>query len=279
MYGSGRRWTMKRIWALMWAALAVATSGLAQGTSNSVDALLEALKAQPAAVENWIVVPIAGSSVGRDGATFHTDVALSANRAYDDIVRVAIAWLPLDREASADAVEYKTVPGWFGSGPTSYYDGLGNAGFGALLIAAVDSSGSLDPLGVVRADARVWSASSCAGETSLGYHPGKWLGADRGSVIGLRLGDGFRSNAGIVNGDSSAHTWRLQYASVNGGPSYEVEVTVAASSSTIVALDPKVSGPISLTIESETADVPWTGWGASVDNLSGDAWYASLIPF
>jgi hypothetical protein len=270
---------MKRIPSFFGMALCVAVPSLAQPANATVGELLAALRVQPANEKNWIVIPITGTGFGQTGAVFHTELALTGSHDFYYDLRVAVAWLPLGRDASANPVQYMVLPGEFDNGFTLQHDGFGNGGFGALVIAAVDSGGALDPAGKVSVDVRIWSSSSCSGETSLGYRPTRWLGADRGTVIGLTLGDGFRANAGIVNADAAAHTWRIQYASIDDGSSFDFEVIVPAASSAIVGLPPDLSGPISVTIAPEATGLPWTGWGASVDNASGDAWYSSLIPF
>ena len=104
------------------------------------------------------------------------------------------------------------------------------------------------------------------------------MNADRGTAIGLTVDDGFRANAGIVNADAAPHTWRIRSTSLIDGSSYDSEITVAAASSAIVGLAPGTEGPISITIESTSPDLSWTGWAASVDNRSGDPWYSSLSP-
>ena len=170
------------------------------------------------------------------------------------------------------------------SGPTSRFsprapDLRRSPWLGSPRAAAVDSSGALKTEGTyVRADVRIWSAADCAGEASLGYRSTRWLNADRGTAIGLTVDDGFRANAGIVNADAAPHTWRTRSTSLIDGSSYDSEITVAAASSAIVGLAPGTEGPISITIESTSPDLSWTGWAASVDNRSGDPWYSSLSP-
>lgn len=270
---------MKRVPTILWIALCVAAPSVAQPANATVGELLQALKGPPANEANWIVIPIAGTSFGRDGTIFHTDLVISGSHAFYEGGRMAIAWLPVGRDASGDAVQYMALPGVFDNGSTLYHDGFGHSGFGALVIAMVDSSGALDAQGDISADIRVWSSSSCSGEASLGYHPNRLLGADRGTVIGLTLGDGFRANAGIVNADAVAHTWHVQSVSLDGAVSSDAEVTVPAASSAIVGLNSKVPGPIAVTMEVDAPGVPWTAWGASVDNRSNDGWYSSPAPF
>jgi hypothetical protein len=266
---------MKRILTLVALAAGIAAPTLAQPANATVRELLAALKSQPG---NWIVIPVAGTGFGQHGTVFHSDLALTAGDGYGDL-RVAIAWLPVGRDASQDRVRYMMLPGYFEVGATVYPDGFGLTGFGAIVIAAVDSNGALKTTGTtIRADVRIWSTAHCAGETSLAYRSTRWLGSDRGTAIGLTVDDGFRTNAGIVNADAAPHTWRIRSTSLIDGSSYDSEVTVAAASSAIVGLAPGTEGPISVTIEATSPDLAWTGWAASVDNRSGDPWYSSLSP-
>ena len=255
------------------------SAGIGRAADPTVRELLAAVAAQPADATNWLLIPIAGSTVGRDGTVFHTELSLSATPDFYDDARVAVAWLPVGRDASEDAVRYITIPSEFDAGFTVYREGLGSPGFGALVAAVVDANGALVPSGEIHGEIRVWSLSKCAGEASFAYHPARAAGVDAASLAGLTLADGFRSNVGIVNADASAHTWRIRYASLDGSTSSDLSITIPAASSTIVELEPVAPGPIAVDIESESPSVPWTAWGASVDNASGDAWFSSLGAF
>ena len=268
---------MKRVEALVALAFFIAAPSFGQPADATVGQLLTALRSQPAN-DRWIVIPIAGSGPGQNGSAFHSDIAIAAMDNYEDL-HVAIAWLPVGRDASADPVRYMTVPSAFDYGAVVYPEGVFLTGFGALVIAAVDSSGTLkSKVTSIRAEVRIWSTAECAGETSLAYHSTRWLGSDRGTAIGLTVDDGFRTNAGIVNADPSAHTWRIRATSLIDGSSVDSEIRVAAASSVIVGLAPGTEGPISVTIEATSPGLSWTGWAASVDNRSGDPWYSSLSP-
>jgi len=262
--------------AVLWLA-----AGFGRAANSTVGELLSALKAQPAGATNWILIPVAGSTIGRDGIVFHTELALSATPDYYSDARVAVAWLPFGREASEDPVRHMTIPSEFDASFTLYRDGLASPGFGALVVAVVDGDGALvtGPNVQLRGEIRVWSLMKCGGEASFSYHPGRTAGLDIGALNGLTLGGGFRSNVGIVNADTEAHTWRVRYGALDGSEPTELVVTVPAASSRIVGLPPLVSGPITVGIESESAGVPWTAWGASVDNASDDSWYAPLGAF
>jgi hypothetical protein len=161
---------------------------------------------------------------------------------------------------------------------TLFRDGLASPGFGALVVAAVDDRGALDPHGFVEADVRVFSVSGCGGQTSFAYRPERAFEADAGALIGLTLGGAFRANVGIVNADTAPHAWHVRYGSLDGRSDSDFDVTVPAASSTIVALEPGDAGPISIRIDADSSGVAWRSWGASVDGRSGDAWYTSLIP-
>ena len=95
----------------------------------------------------------------------------------------------------------------------------------------------------------------------------------------LRDGDHYEVTWTTSEADGEAHTWRVRYGALDGSEPTELVVTVPAASSRIVGLPPLVSGPITVGIESESAGVPWTAWGASVDNASDDSWYAPLGAF
>jgi hypothetical protein len=190
----------------------------------------------------------------RDGTIFHTELALSASVDFYSDARVAVAWLPIGRDASEDPVRYTTIPSEFDANFTVYRDGLAGPGFGALVLAVVGADGALAPAGEIKGEIRVWSLSRCGGEASLAYHPGRTARIAAGSLLGLTLDDGFRSNVGIVNADTAPHTWRVRYGSVDGGPPSDLSITVPAASTTIVGLPAAASGPIAVEVESEIAE-------------------------
>jgi len=262
--------------AVLWLA-----AGFGRAANSTVRELLSAVKEQPAGAANWIVIPVAGSTIGRDGTVFHTELALSASPDYYSDARVAVAWLPVGRDASEDPVRHMTIPSEFDANFTLYRDGLAGPGFGALVVAVVDADGALvsGPNVQLRGEIRVWSQLKCGGEASFSYRPGRTASLDAGALNGLTLGGGFRANVGIVNADTVAHAWRVRYGVLDGSEPTELVVTVPAASSTIVGLAPFASGPITVGIESESSGLPWTAWGASVDNASGDSWYAPLGAF
>jgi len=268
---------MKRLFticATLWLA-----AGIVRAADATVRELLAAVAAQPSDAANWLLIPIAGSTVGRDGTVFHTELAIAASPDFYDDARVAVAWLPVGRDASEDPVRYLTIPSEFDASFTLYRDGLGSPGFGALVAAVVDANGALVPLGEIEGEIRVWSQSRCSGEASFAYHAGRAVGVDVGSLAGLTLADGYRSNVGIVNAGAVPRTWRIRYGTLDGGSPSDLSITVPAASSTIVGLDAVTPGPIAVEIESESAGVSWTAWGASVDNASGDAWLSPIAPF
>ena len=107
---------MKRIPSFFGMALCVAVPSLAQPANATVGELLAALRAQPANEKNWIVIPITGTGFGQTGAVFHTELALTGSHDFYYDLRVAVAWLPLGRDASANPVQYMVLPGEFDNG-------------------------------------------------------------------------------------------------------------------------------------------------------------------
>ena len=272
---------MKHASIIVGLALGLGALGVAQATPVTVGELLRNLREQePPNANNWIAIPVAGSGPGQNGRQFHTDLALSAAHDYYNDQRVALAFLPVGRDATSDPVQFMMLKGEFDVSFQELRDTFGGSGFGSIVIAAVDAAGRLDSKGRVRANVRVWSSSAgCAGESSLAYRPGRWSDADRRSAIGLTLGVGFHTNVGITNADRIPHDWRVRYASLASGAEATLVVTVEPASSVIVGLPPDVEGPISLEVEATATGIPWTGWGASVDDASGDAWYSTLEAF
>ena len=99
-------------------------------------------------------------------------------------------------------------------------------------------------------------------------------------VYGLRQDGAFRTNYGLVNLTDRARTFTIDVSGDNGRR-FQRTVTLAAASMIHEAL-PRDEDYGQLTIEMvihqavppEINTLSWAGFGSTVDNRTGDAWYS-----
>ena len=96
------------------------------------------------------------------------------------------------------------------------------------------------------------------------------IGSLTAYALGLRQDADYRTNVGIVNLDSVAHTWTISIYGLLATGSFRV--SVAPCSITQAALPTGTFGDLFLTLKSDGYGFWWSAYGASVDNATGDGW-------
>ena len=268
---------MRRLPILLFTLL-LASTAAAQIHSQAAD--------REAAVAN-VLIPIAGDVPGAFGTLFQTDVTI-ANRT-GAVARAGIFWLPQDRSGSLTVpVRVLTLqPNTTLFFPRFVTDTLGLTGLGAFVVRALNEDGSTNQSGHLDVFARIWTPARSGGGTySQGIY-GSTLGGPGTDdlqpipawVYGLRQDANFRTNYGIVNLADAPRTFTIT-ATGETGARFERTVTLPAASMLHEAL-PQDRNFGALTIEMvvhyvipPAVSLPWTGFGSSIDNRSGDPWYS-----
>lgn len=166
-----------------------------------------------------------------------------------------------------------------------------SSGLGAIVLRTVHADGTPDLAGRIDAFARVWTpVPGASGTTSQAVHastlyspPIDDLQPVPGFIYGLRQDASFRANYGLVNMGTKSLTYTVDFLS--GSARVSEEVTVAAQSMTHRSVPASVVGPLTIVVTphqgisviNPTAQpVPWTAYGSSVDNITGDGWYSKV---
>lgn len=240
--------------------------------------------------DKGFLITAAASTAGANGTFFHSDITLVNRSSHEQ--PVVVAWLSAGDSTVTPTFKMvlpagKTLNGWLAFPPTTITDfvsNLGLSGLGALLFLAVDGDGH-----IAGADAsiggfsRIWSPASDTNGTvsqslasvdplALDYEP-------HGMAIGLRHDQGFRTNFGIVNLDSTPR--RFDCRIVGEFATSEVTVMVGGLSLKQVAVPSTTYGALAIEIWAEHSEdgidalhFPWAAYGTSVDNATGDGWAA-----
>ena len=222
------------------------------------------------------IIPIAGNAAGGNGTFFKSDVSLANYRAA--IQRIAVGWL----QSGVDNTNAPLVFFQIGANQVVFVDDfvgtqLGKTGLGAVLVVGVDGSGNPDSSANLDGYSRIWTPQPGSSGTVSQNFPSVDVNDSLGSltayVLGLKQNSQYRSNVGIVNLDSAAHTWTVRSV-VNGAAN---TVTVPANSvvqTGIAASSATAQGNVALSIATSGSGFWWSAYGTSVDNVTGDGWVA-----
>jgi hypothetical protein len=240
------------------------------------------------AARSTVMIPVVGTVPGANGTRFQTDLTIS-NRTTNTTI-VEVYWLPQNVSGTGVPAAQLTLQSF----ETRLYEDfvrvtLGKSGLGAVILRGTregGTSGNEDVL--IDAYARVWTPANDGGGTFSAGIPASTLYGPKvddfepiaGHVYGLRQDRDFRSNFGIVNMGARTLTFAV-YANTNDAPvSVPFIVTVPPNSMVQRAVPFGIYGGLTLTIfpQQTTPPVldlgPWTAYGTSVDNATGDAWFS-----
>ena len=227
------------------------------------------------ATDDSLLFPAAGSVQGAGGTYFRSDVTLINHRSVDQ--RIAVGWIAAGVDNSNAPLQYFVVPA---NTPVILADfvaqTLGKSGLGAVLILGVDSSNANDSLAQLDGFSRIWTFQpGASGTVSQGF-PSVSILDSIGSLIAYALGNRhdsqYRTNVGVVNLDSFSHTWTVGINGLHGSNSFAI--TVPPISMKQSAVPAGNYGDLVLSFQADGSGFSWSGYGSTVDNVSGDSWSA-----
>jgi hypothetical protein len=225
------------------------------------------------------LIPAAGSVQGSGGTYFRSDFSISNNRGSSQ--RIGIGWVAQGVDNSNSLLDYYDIPG---TQTVIQQDVvgqlLGQSGLGSLLVFAELPSGSTDLNARLLGFSRIWTNQpNATGTVSLQFpavSPNDSLSTAHGYAIGLRHDGQYRTNVGIVNLDTVSHTWTVRIVGLT--QSGQFNVTVLPFSMMQVPLPSGNYGDLFLDLQATAgSNFYWSGYGASVDNTTGDGWVSRAI--
>jgi len=227
------------------------------------------------AADTAFLFAAAGSLQGSGGTYFRSDVTFINHRSVDQ--RIAVGWIAQGVDNSSALLQYFVIPA---NTPVILSDfvfqTLGKSGLGAVLVTGVDSNLNPDSSALLNGFSRIWTPQPGApGTVSQGF-PAVSIFDSVGSVTAYALGNRqdsqYRTNVGVVNLDSAAHDWTIGVNGLNGSTSFVVSVLPVSMRQ--VSLPAGNYGDLALSYQANGVGFTWSGYGASVDNISGDSWSA-----
>jgi hypothetical protein len=239
----------------------------------------------PRAYADQILIPAAISAEGSNGTMFRSDIRITNQRG-DRTQRVLLSWLPQDglpNPAGEPAfVTMVDIPSHQTLAADDFVQEVMNrGGLGAIVIQGLDESGQVDPEARLHATARVWTPQpSSEGTSSQSFAPIalKDVVNEKLFIIGHRRNDQYRTNVGIVNLDSDAHTFLVTVSGET--PTLlpeEYRVTVPGLAMVQFPVVGAQQNQLRIDIEEDVAPGAgnltfWTAYASSVDNVTGDGW-------
>ena len=226
--------------------------------------------------DNAFVIPAAGSVAGSNGTFFKSDLTLGNFNGTTQ--NIGVGWLQTGKDNSKAPLTYFTIPA---NSIVTINDFVGTtlktSGLGALLIIAVDAGGqNADSEAFIDGFSRIWTPQPGSTGTVSQSFPSVSLfdSADNFTAfaLGLRQDASFRTNVGVVNLDTAAHTWTV--SSLNAtGKNFTMTVPPYSLAQTGVPADfGGTSGNLSVTFDVPDSNIFWSAYASSVDNVTGDGW-------
>jgi hypothetical protein len=224
-----------------------------------------------------LVFASAAHTAGALGTYFRSDVTLMNDRATpQDVIAV---WLAEGSDGT-DAPSLRLTLPPSAITVTDFVSKIGFSGLGSLLFIGIDADANLDTAASLTGFSRIWTAGPDGRGSvsqSLPAAPIAPLGGNSAAAaIGLRMDPEFRTNAGIVNLDSTSHTFLMTLTGER--KSATLSVAVEPFSMRQVPLPEGDYGALTAHFQVTGGEFPWTAYGSSVDNLTGDGWTSQAVP-
>jgi hypothetical protein len=225
------------------------------------------------------LIPIAGSTPGANGTFFKSDLVFDNDRSTAQTI--AVGWLAQGVDSGHSGLTYFSLnANTITTADDFVATGLGKSGLGAIIVFAVDANRANDSSGRVNGFSRIWTRQPGSTGTVSQSFPAisvtDSIGSLVATIIGLKQSTQYRTNVGIVNLDTVAHTWTLRAVATGATftitvPAYSVvQAPLAANSAT-------TAGNVAVAMKSDGFGFWWSAYGSTVDNVTGDGWVARAI--
>ena len=227
--------------------------------------------------DSAFLIPAAGSVQGNNGTFFRSDVTFVN---YDNLTRnVGVGFLVNGQDNSKAPITHFTIDPLAVVTINDFVaTTLKTSGLGSLLVIAYDSTGTnVDAEAFIDGFSRIWTPQPASTGTVSQSFPAVSLfdSVDdfQAVALGLRADTGFRTNVGVVNLDSVAHTWTV--SSVNNAKTFQLTVQPFSLSQTGVPTDwAGTGGNLAIAFDVNAQNFTWSAYASSVDNVTGDGWVA-----
>jgi len=230
----------------------------------------------PRFAASQILLPAAGATPGGNGTFFRSDVSIVNFR--EQAQRIVVQWLPQGTTGTAAQSREVTIPAQSGISSEDFVTSfLGQQGLGAILVSALNATGTVDNGALLHATARVWTNQpGSTGTVSQTFPtvPTSSLSTTRATILGQRRDTRYRLNVGIVNLGPTSQTYRIVVSGSTPTLIAEtVDVTVPSFSMVQTSLNGAAHAEfLQVDVVATSGGSSWLTYGSSVDNTTGDSW-------
>lgn len=221
------------------------------------------------------IIPAAGSVPGANGTFFKSDLALGN---FSNVTQnIGVGWLVTGQNNANAPLSYFTVPANTIAQLNDFVgQTLKKSGLGALLVIAYDSAGtSPDDNAIIDGFSRIWTPQpGSAGTVSQSFPSVSIIDStdnDPAFAIGLRQDANFRTNVGVVNLDTAAHTWTVTSLANNATTTMTVQ-PFSLGQTGVPASFASSTGALAVQFVPDATGILWSAYASSVDNITGDGW-------
>ena len=224
--------------------------------------------------DSSFLIPIAGNTAGGGGTFFRSDMSIANYRSVAQ--RLGIGWLAQGQNNTNSPLQFFNIPANSTAALNDFVGAtLGKTGLGAIFVEGVDSAGNLDSMASLDGFSRIWTPQpGSSGSVSQNFDAVSLtdlIGSLDTFIIGLKQSSAFRSNVGIVNLDTAAHTWTIR-STVTGATSTVTVQPYSVSQGGAPAGSADSLGNVNLQLNSDGFGFWWSAYGSSTDNVTGDGW-------
>jgi hypothetical protein len=225
--------------------------------------------------DNAFLIPAAGSVQGSNGTFFRSDVTFGN---FNGVTQnIGVGWLQTGKDNSAAPLTFFTIPANSIVTVNDFVSAtLHTSGLGGLLIISFDDTGkNTDTEAFIDGFSRIWTPQPGSSGTVSQSFPAVSLfdSVDNFTAfaLGLRQDASYRTNVGVVNLDTVAHTWTITSLNTNATMTLVVQ-PFSLSQTGVPASFAGSSGNLSLSYDVPDANFTWSAYASSVDNVTGDGW-------
>ena len=223
------------------------------------------------------IFPVVGSVHGANNTYYRSETTIINNRSVPQMVEMFYFAQGISNCTRPSEIVTLPAQSW------SAWDDIlqnvfGETGIGSLIVQAIDGNGNFDPTADIDGTSRIWTPSPSGEGTLSQTFPAASFNQSNGqtplSAYGLRDGEGFYTNMGVLN---YANTPRTFTAVVNGlVSSTQFDFSVNDCSFEQFRIPDGDYGIMQLQVTAHDSMGQWYGYGSSVDQVTANNWSSVL---
>jgi len=223
------------------------------------------------------IFPVVGSLQGANNTYYRSETTIINNRSIPQAVEMFYFAQGISNCTRPSQTVTLPASSW-----TAWDDILQNVfnenGIGSLIVQAVDANGNYDMNGDIDGTSRIWTPSPFSGGTLSQTFPAASFDQSNGqtplSAYGLRDGEGFHTNLGVLNYANQPRTFTVVVNGLNSNTQFDFNVNDCSFEQ--FRIPDGDYGIMQLQVQAHDAAGQWYGYGSSVDEVTANNWSSVL---